>query len=305
MKTNMRYVKIGSGLSFIALLLFFSFFPELILGEIDGKETGVLYDSEGQLIGAPPFSPVEFPPLGTNKLGEPLLYSVVDGAKYTIIFIILICIFRFLFAMAAAIFYAFYVKKSQQFLKRIIDIVYFIPPVIIVYFLLGPITAMYPSGETINVEYLIMQALVLTIVAIPPLMFLLGDEIKLTLKEDFIKISKLAGVSKFYLFKKHIWILLKPRILIFFIQEVIHLLFLLIHLGVLNVFIGGKRTVKMTKDTKEDFSLSNEWAGLIGDKFDQFLIHPWIILVPLGAFTLLIFALKLILSGLEDRSTNQ
>ncbi len=99
------------------------------------------------------------------------------------------------------------------------------------------------------------------------------------------------------------WILIKPKVAIFFIQELIQVLFLLIHLGVLGIFIGGGKDVQMDESpiSMKIFSLSNEWAGLIGNDYREFLLNPWITLVPLVAFSTLILALKLILSGLQER----
>ncbi|KAB7672135.1 ABC transporter permease subunit [Bacillus sp. B1-b2] len=300
MKKHTKHIKIGIGLLYIFLLLLVSFFPDLIVPDNQQSITRLLYNEEGNLIGKAPFSPLEYPPLGTNKIGESLFNNVIEGAKFTIIYIVLICLLRFIFAVGFSILYAFYVKKSQRYIKRVVDVAYFIPPVIIIFFVLGPLTALYDSFSP---AFLIAQGILLVLIGIPPLTILLSDEIKVILTKDFISIAKLSGVSKYYLFKKHIWILIKPRVAIFFIQELIQLLFLLIHLGVLGIFIGGDKEIQMNEspDSSKKFSLSNEWAGLIGSDYREFLLNPWIMLFPLIAFTTLIIALKIILSGLEEK----
>ncbi|MCA0970476.1 hypothetical protein LCM20_07755 [Halobacillus litoralis] len=96
----------------------------------------------------------------------------------------------------------------------------------------------------------------------------------------------------------------KPRLFTVYLQQVIQLLILLIHLGILGVFIGGSRVVAMDieREVQKKFSLSSEWAGLVGVDYGMILHYPWVILVPLLAFTTVIAALKLILAGLRSSS---
>lgn len=78
----------------------------------------------------------------------------------------------------------------------------------------------------------------------------------------------------------------------------IQVLLILAHLGLFELYLGG---------TKIDYSIMKaapitttyEWSGLIGDYFDLFIVYPWIPLVPIGAFTLAILSLNLIVKGLE------
>lgn len=275
--------------------MFFSFFPDLIASSEPAPS--ILYDNDGEFIGKPPYSPKQFFPFGTNLIGESLLYNVLVGAKYTIIFVSIVCLLRFVISLSFAIIYAFYVHKFQHILKRIIEITYIMPPVIIVFFLLGPMTGVF-HDESLGFMFLLM--LVLVVIGVPPLTLLIGDEIKSELQQDYIKISRLQGVSYFYLFRKHLWRMVRPKLGMFFIQNNIQMLLLLIHLGVLSIFIGGDRHVQVSEEKSVLMSITNEWGGLIGSSYREFLHHPWVVLVPLFSFMILIMLLKMILAGMEE-----
>ncbi|MCG1027686.1 ABC transporter permease subunit [Virgibacillus halodenitrificans] len=288
-------LKIIGGISFVVLLVFFSFFPDLIVSH--EKAPTLMLDDSGNVIAKPPYSPMELPPFGTNNIGEPLLYNLLAGAKYTILFVTIVCLFRFIISSALALIYAFYIHRFRNLVQRAVEIAYIIPPVIIVFFLLAPMLFVFQEN---SLQFMLLLAFVLIGIGTPPLALLIGDEIKGELQMDYIKIARLQGVSNFYIFKKHIWRIIKPRIGIFFIQNNIQLLLLLIHLGVLGIFIGGSRQINMTEETSVLLSITNEWGGLIGSSYKEFLHHPWIVLAPLFSFMLLILLLKIILSGIEE-----
>ncbi|MCC2248776.1 ABC transporter permease subunit [Virgibacillus sp. AGTR] len=291
-KVNM---KICIGILLILILVLFSFFPNLILSK--KQAPSIMLDDNGDFIGKPPYSPVEFPPFGTNVMGESLVYNILAGAKYTIIFVLIVCLFRFLISSGLALIYAFYIHKFRNLVQRVVEITYIIPPVIIVFFLLAPMLWFFQED---SFRFMFLLVLVLIGIGTPPLTLLIGDEIKGELHKDYIKIAKLQGVSNFYIFKKHIWRNIKPRIGIFFIQNNIQLLLLLIHLGVLGIFIGGSRKIDITEERSAFFSITNEWGGLIGSSYQEFLHHPWIVMSPLFSFMILIILLKIVLAGIEE-----
>lgn len=289
-------IKISAGTLLILLLVFFSFFPDLIVSRENAPS--LLLDEEGEFIAKTPYSPAEYPPLGTNVSGEPLLHNILIGAKYTIVFVSVVCLLRFVIALVLAIYYAFYVHKFKNIWKRTIEIAYIIPPVLVIFFLLAPLLGLFQEE---SFHFMLLLMVILISIGIPPLALLIGDEIKSELHKDFIKIAQLQGVSNFYIFKKHVWRIIKPRIGIFFIQNNIQLLLLLIHLGVLGIFIGGDRAIKVSEEKTILLPISNEWGGLIGSSYQEFLLHPWIVLAPLFSFMVLIIFLKIILAGMKGQ----
>jgi peptide/nickel transport system permease protein len=304
MKSKKINIRILFGILILGVLMILSFFPSLLFPLFEREPTTLLYDSNGNLIGSPPFSPSQVLPLGTDKFGESLLYNLLKGAKYTFIFVIIISFLRLLFSLTLSVLYAFCFGSVTKWLSKSLDIIYFIPPVFIIFFIMGPLDNHYSDIQSINFRLIIIQILLFTVIAVPPLGIQLGEEIRNYLNEEFIKIVMLSGVGYYYIFKRHIIPLMKPRIVILFLQQVIQLLFLLIHLSILDIFVGGTQKIKtsMTGGEFDSISLSNEWAGIIGLNYKELFLYPWLTLAPLIAFTILILSVKLLLSGLNDNN---
>jgi peptide/nickel transport system permease protein len=144
------------------------------------------------------------------------------------------------------------------------------------------------------------EIILLTLLALPTVSLVIGNEISIILKKEFIQSARTLGASSFFILRKHVIVHVYRRLLIIFTQQVIQVLLILAHLGLFELYLGG---------TKIDYSIMQtapitttyEWSGLIGDYFDLFIAYPWIPLAPIGAFTLTILALNLILRGLEIR----
>ncbi|BCB02416.1 peptide ABC transporter permease [Bacillus sp. KH172YL63] len=300
-------VKLYIGLALLGVLMFLSFFPSSLYPFFHHETTTLLYDTKGNLVGAPPFSPGQVAPLGTDKFGVSLLYMLVKGAKFTFIFVVIISFLRLFISLACAFFYAFYLGRYINWIKKSLDVIYFIPPVFIIFFVMGPLNHHYTNSQSINYELIMIEIAIFTILAVPPLTIQLGDEIRRYFREEFIQICMLSGAGYLYILRKHLFLLMKPRIVILFLQQIIQLLFLLIHLSILDIFIGGTQKIKtsMTGGAFERISLSNEWAGMIGTHYKDIFLYPWLTLAPLIAFTLLILSVKLILSGYENYASKQ
>ncbi|WP_421381857.1 ABC transporter permease subunit [Bacillus salacetis] len=298
---NRLNFKVASGVVVIGVLSILSFFPSILSLFFEKEGPSFLYSTDGKLIGAPPFSPSQFPPLGTDQFGESLLYQLVEGTKFTLFFVIIVACLRIMLSLTLSILYAFWAKGILKWMNKSLDIIYFIPPVFIVFFIMGPVQNNYDQLGTL----LIIQIALFTLIAIPPISVQLGEEMASYLKEDFVKIVQLSGAGNFYIFKRHIFRLIKPRIFIVFLQQIIQILILLIHLSILGIFVGGAEKIKtsMTGGSFESVSISNEWAGLIGLHYKELFLNPWLTIAPLVAFTILIFAVKLILSGISEKGT--
>ncbi len=299
--TLIKKIYFAIGISILLVLLLLSVFPSLVFTDEQTEPNRLLYNEEGKIIASSPISPKLMPPFGTNELGENLLYLMISGAKYTLIFVILIAFVRVLMSLIGGIMYAFFLGKYKSWFKKILDIVYFVPPIFLAFFILISFNSKNIGGG-IDYSYLLIQFIILVVIAVLPLSVFIGEEISSYLSNDFINVTYLAGVDHLYIFRKHIWLFLKRRLFVVFFEQIIQTLILLVHLGILGVFIGGDRLILMTDSVEsvEAFSLSNEWSGLIGTDLSNIYVYPWIIITPLIGFTIVIIALKLILLGIDD-----
>jgi peptide/nickel transport system permease protein len=289
------YILLGS--SFIVGVLLASCINGVFFdGEI--RQTQAIY-VDAYPVDAAPFKPSQNFWLGTDTNGRHLLHVIIEGAKYTIGLGIIIAVFRMFFSFVLGTIYALYLQKYQRVLSALSNAFQYIPVVLLAYFLLRPVLNQAFEGFQYSLATRVWYEIILLILlALPTVSLVIGNEISIILRKEFIQTAKTLGASSFFILRKHVIVHIYRRLLIIFTQQVIQVLLILAHLGLFELYLGG---------TKIDYSIMQaapitttyEWSGLIGDYFDLFIVYPWIPLVPIGAFTLTIFSLNLIVKGLE------
>ncbi|MBY6038223.1 hypothetical protein KUV80_16300 [Fictibacillus nanhaiensis] len=291
------------GMLFIACLLIFSFYwPSLL--DVNKKESlkllDFLYDKDGKVIGAAPFPPSEIPPFGTDLAGKQLFYQVIDGAKYTIIIAIVIAFFRILFSVGITLLNP---KSNFSYLNDIVQATLYIPTAILAYLFMNALLVKSELDSMSFSKLIVLQALILIGIGVPPLISTFSREIKTILNRDYIINTFALGSKKSYVYFKHVLPELSTKLFLLFAQQVIQSLILLAHLGVLTIFIGGSRTLMLgdfLDPMPYNIPLAGEWAGIIGMSFSKLQAAPWVILTPLSFFAITIFALNLMVQGIQN-----
>ncbi|WP_085523440.1 ABC transporter permease [Tuberibacillus sp. Marseille-P3662] len=266
-------------------------------------EKDVLYE-DGQLAASSPLTPADYPPLGTNNLGESLFYKVLLGAKWTIGIAFLVAIFRMMISFVLGIFYGQYLMRFNQMISKIAESFHYVPMALLAYLLLEPV--LMEQGAIGQFEYsfgtrVIFEVVILTVIALPTTTLKIGSDMTYILRQAFITGAEVMGASRFHILKKHIMPHLAPKLWIQFAQQVIQVLIILVHLGLLQLFFGGT-DVGMGPGGTTFTSLSGEWSGLIGKGYQYLEVHPWIPLTPLVMFALAILAMNFVLEGLKSAS---
>jgi peptide/nickel transport system permease protein len=272
----------------------------------DGYEPQkLLYDDNRRVIAAAPFKPSELPPLGSDRFGEPILYKVIDGAKYTLGIAFTIALLRLLFSFIFGVVISMSGKLINGFIKNLIEAFNYTPMTIIVYLMVTPVLVVY-SWSFSEMEKMVIPFLVLVFVAVPTTTLLIAEEIKEIMKNEFIDNSKLLGGGKLHIIRKHVMPFLSPRLAIIYTQQVIGTLLIMAHLGVLKVFVGGSNNILIDElnGTTMPVAIYNEWAGMIGTSFRDLMMAKWIILGPIYGFIISIIALNFIVEGLKDTTLN-
>jgi peptide/nickel transport system permease protein len=271
------------------------------------RQVQVLYDENMTPIEAAPFEPSFMFPLGTDPLGYDTAGKVLQGAKFTLISVIVIGVLRVIFSFVVAIPLAFYMpEKIRKSLDQLLSSFYFIPLTILAIFILSPILKeqikipemeeyfIYSFAERIGLEIVI-----LTLLVVPLLGSMIGNMMASTLKEDFIEGANVLGASKWRIFSKHVMPHLLPKLIIVWCQQCVQVLIIFTHLGYFKLFFGG---------TDIDFnpfwrdppkSLSNEWSGLVGNYYTYIQGNPAIALGPIIMFGIAIYAFQLMAEGFQ------
>jgi peptide/nickel transport system permease protein len=257
----------------------------------------------GKFVAKAPFTPIEVPPFGTDRYGTSNLFKIIEGAKYTIILVLIIVTLRMILGSIIGYLLSLCGKKLVSFISKIFEAVYYVPVVFIVFLLMVPLTNRYNVIEANSLDQLtliILQVAILVVVGLPALVMYFTNELDDFNNEDYVVASKIMGGHSFWIFRKHFLKVFRKPLIITFLQQCIQVLILFTHLAVFRLFIGGNKEINLDIDASIQVSLSNEWAGLISSDLREMLLAPWIPLSVLSIFALTIFMLQLIIQGLTE-----
>ncbi|MEL3970999.1 ABC transporter permease subunit [Rossellomorea oryzaecorticis] len=284
-----------TGFLYITLLILASFLYSILWGD----EVRRLYfiSENGLPVEAAPISPKWAFPFGTDPLGLDMLGKIVIGAKYTLITAFIIAFLRVAVSLPIGFVLGIYLGKYRKSVNGMIDSFHYLPLSILAYFLLKPVLwEPYNGFPTTLTERFIIEIVVLTILIVPVISSLLGNEIALIYKEEFIFSARVLGANRLRIIVKHILPSLKDKLVIMFGQQVMQTLIIFIHLGLLQLFVGGTDVdYSFAKDPPQ--SMTNEWSGLIGDSFRYLQGAPWVPLTPILFFASAMFAVALMMEG--------
>lgn len=256
---------------------------------------------KGKYMGSPPFKPSVIPPFGTDKNGYNMFDMIIKGAKYTIGMAILVAILRTVLATIIGVFYGSFLRKIHNVATKLFDAFNYVPIILILMFMLYPILMM--DGQSEHYKYHLITRLgfevgALVLLSLPTLALKIGNETMLILEKEFITSSKVIGAGRLYILKKHVFPHLLPKLWVQFVQNIIQVLFILVHMGLFNLFVGGTHAV-FTGTGTELKSSSGEWAGLIGENYKLLSLTPWVPMEPLIMFALTIWAFNFIVEGIK------
>lgn len=289
-----RSILIGS--SFILMLLLFSFIYSFFLKDTIKSPPTFLYNHNGKLIDTYPFPPSLNYPFGVDRIGRDVFWLVIDGAKYTVLFAMLIGIARVFFGLFFGIIYGVFLHKVRFLFEAFERAFRFVPSALLVILFFS---VDFFHLNDYNTSMLLSQFILLIVVGLPPVISVIGNEVTSFIKNEFIISTKILGGNNRWIIRKHIIPFLKTRLLLMFVQQIIQVLFLLIHLGVFKIIVGGGFVVDMGYKLAT-FSASNEWSGLIGLSYAELMLDQWIVIGPSIGFILTILAFTAIKKGIEN-----
>ncbi|WP_421378482.1 ABC transporter permease [Bacillus salacetis] len=284
-----------SGFIFIAALLIFSFAYSFLWGNEVRKLYYISVDSVP--VESAPISPKWTYPFGTDPLGLDMLGKVIIGAKYTILAALVVAFLRVFISLPLGFFLGVYLQRYRKYFNGTVESFHYIPLSILAYFLLYPVLwEPYEGFSTSMGERLVIETIVLTLLVVPIISSLLGNEIAQVYKSEFITSAQALGARKFRIMIKHILPAIREKLVILFGQQVMQTLIIFIHLGLLKLFLGGTDVdYQLVNDPPKSMTL--EWSGLIGDTFRYLQGAPWVPLTPILFFAATMFAVALMIEG--------
>ena len=284
-------------------LMFISFMYSVFFNDqID--QINFVYNDEGRIISKAPHPPSAGALFGTDPYGYSILQQLLVGLKYTIIITLIIATFRIVAGYLFGLIYVFYLNhKSRKAINSIADGMHFLPLTLVVFILLQPIL-INRNGEwdTTLFERLILQSIIMAIIVLPVTASLIGNEMNETLKKEYVQSSVVMGGSLSWILIKHINPQLWRKLVLFWTQHVVQVLQMFVHLGILNIFVGGARYYPDTpyRLVPKIYELS----GMIAISREVFITKQfWMIIPPLLVFMLLIYCFNTIAEGISPKSS--
>ncbi|WP_409294241.1 ABC transporter permease subunit [Peribacillus sp. SCS-26] len=287
-----------AGTGFLACLLIGSFVWErLAQGEIK-KVTG--YYEDGQVIASPPYPPsLEFW-LGSNEYGYDLFQMLVYGAKYSIGVAFLTAGLQLAGALVIGTLLGGFLSQWIKRLEPLFDSFYVVPTTLIAFFILRIVLWMPQGGfQEPFWQRALFEILLLVLLALPALTIYCAKEIKKELQSEHIEAARVLGGSSLHILAVHVFPATFQKWILLFLQQFTQVLLLMAYLGVFQLFFGGTFVDYNPAGGVPPASLSNEWAGILGNSFREFTIHPWLVMGPVIFMSAAILAVKSMASGIE------
>ncbi|MFF2450076.1 ABC transporter permease subunit [Neobacillus sp. NPDC058068] len=294
---NYKKTIIGSTLLLLLLLLSI-LYP--YYGPKDFNHQVLVKDDQGAIIGRAPFPPSENHLLGTNRNGEDMHWLLLYGAKFTLITAFGIAVLRVFLGGLFGIFLSLWAPFLKSYFKDFFITFRYIPSILLGIMLMFPIVGGFSDVPISTI--VTYQIIILVFIGFPSVTLFASDVTDELVKTSFVQSSYLMGASKLHIVRKH----LRPYIgsygILFTVQQIISTLHITMQLGLFGMFLGGRNRAGIFgyDDPEKPASLSNEWAGLIGQNFSDFMLAPWAILSPVIGYFLVIVIINLIKKELEE-----
>lgn len=290
--------------SLFILGLFFSSIGYYILQNDAIPVIRLLYDENGQLL-THPYGPADYFPFGADHFGRDLLILMLIGTKYTLGIAFGVAFLRLFFSSIIGVFLGMYVPRWKKWIASIVDATNYFPATLIAYFILVWVMLYgkrFGEGNAYSLsEHYFLFVVVFTAIAIPTISVLVMSETDRIMKKEFMEGVKVLGAGKLQMIKKHLMPYLAPQFFMIYLRELVQVLLLLAHLGLLKIFVGGFGVKEDMFRQAREYSISNEWSGLLGLWWEFIWTgSPWITAVPVLFFTLTILAAKMTLMGFEQ-----
>ena len=261
------------------------------------KKIKYVQTDEGEQLRAAPFPPSKEHVFGTDKWGYDILTLMLYGAKYTVFASLAVAICRVIIGGFFGMYHALQ-KKEHRRTPRF-TLLSGIPPFLIIYFVMVGINIQSSVGIR---SLVLFQCVLMIILGIPGVYQVVFEKTVEIRESPFVLASQTVGGNTFHIVKEHIFPTLKGNLLLIAVNEVIHVLNLIGQLAIFNLFFGG---TEMQLSPTIYLSITNEWAGLIGQSRLTFYSAKWIIGFPLLGYLLFLFSLYLLSQGLKESHRNK
>ena len=265
-----------------------------------------LYNDAGKLVSRAPHPPSSGMIFGTDPYGYSIFQQLLVGIKYTIIVTLIIATIRIVVGYILGVLYVFFLNgKGRKIINSIAEGMHFLPLTVLVFILLAPVlTTTTGAWDTTLGERLLIQVIIMSVIVLPVTSSLIGNEMNDALQKEYVQSSVIMGGSLIWILIKHLNPQLWSKLLLYWVQHVVQVLQMLVHLGILSIFVGGARSYPDTpyRLVPEIYELS----GMISISKEVFITKQyWMIIPPILIFMLLICCFNKLAEGLAVKDSKK
>lgn len=250
--------------------------------------------------GSPPFPPSAEAPLGTDEWGRDIWSRIAFGARWSLLFALLIMGFRLLVALPAAALAAFGPRPFGWMLERAYVYTSAVPP-LLVYLLVLSAPGLREIGVLSSAA---LTVGLLTLLEWARIAVMFRGRMQELAQEPYIEGAIAAGATPTQIFVTHMMPHLWPTLLQTLSAEMGRALLNLAQLGIFGIWVGGGILEEI------DISPSGvpklivtagipEWGTLLASARFYLSSAPWIPLAPAFAFFIGVVGFNLLSQGLE------
>jgi peptide/nickel transport system permease protein len=260
-----------------------------LVAPFDPYDAKVFFD-EGRMVRMP------YPPgaygmlLGSDATGRDLLSRLIYGSRYTLLFCGVAALLRMMLAVVLGMLAGWYTRASQVFdvlvgaWSAVPSLIFAIVPIAIV------------SLRNNLTASMITFVLALSLTGWAEAAVRIRVEVRSLRATPFVESAYAIGLSRAAVLWRHILPNLREILLIEAAFAMAAALLLVAELGFLNFFVGAAE-----RDVLGVFPVQAEWGGMLARGLRERGAGIWLLLAPMGAFTLTILSFNLLAEGLRRR----
>ncbi|MFQ3546196.1 ABC transporter permease subunit [Halobacillus rhizosphaerae] len=301
-KIHMQEKQFAIGFLFIFLILITSIvYPQLVDDPV--KQIRYIHAADGSIKSTPPHPPSQELILGSDAYGYSILEKLIVGAKFTIVFSILIGFLRVFSGYFFGAIYTFFLPKMiRNVIKSIADGMQFLPLSLVAYLLLLPILMVDRASASEGMWMRItLEVIILTLLVLPMMVNIIGNDMLNLTRKEYIQSAKVLGASNYRILTKYITPNIFSRLIEQWGQHTIQTLYIFIHLGLFSLFLGGT-IPQLGALGGPSISTTYEWSGLVASSRNSLMTgNYWQVLPSLFLFMLFILSIQGIVNSIIKR----
>jgi peptide/nickel transport system permease protein len=246
-----------------------------------------------------PFPPSAQHLLGTDSLGRDLWSRIAFGARWSLLFAVVVAFGRILIGLPMAWLAVFGPRPFKWLVERLYVLTNTVPPLLLYLVLLAA-----PAVRLIGLmPSIVLTVSLLTLWEWPRLAGTLKGRLEQLSHEGYVEGAIATGAGPWRLFRLHLLPPLMPLLLRLGVGEMGQVLLTVAHLGLFGVWLGGGSVELVDNGRGGELQILTtsipEWGTLLSEARLWLRSAPWIPLAPAGAFFVAITGFNLVAQGLE------